>query len=53
MPTRSGCALSIREILFPRSQRVKIAGKLVSQNTTDEPAEKFLKRIKHPPNQVA
>jgi type I restriction enzyme S subunit len=44
-PARSGCALSLREILFTRSQRVQISGQLVPQNPTDEPAEKLLNRI--------
>ena len=45
-PARSGCALSLREILFTHSQRVQIAGQLVPQNPTDEPAKKLLERIK-------
>jgi len=45
-PARSGCALSLREILFTRSQRVQIAGQLVPQDPTDEPAEKLLERIR-------
>ena len=45
-PTRSGCALSLRESLFPRSRRVQIAGQLVPQNPTDEPAEKLLDQIR-------
>ena len=44
-PARSGCALSLREILFTHSQRVQIAGQLVPQDPTDEPAEKLLERI--------
>lgn len=32
LPARSGCALSLREILFTRSQRVQIAGQLVLQD---------------------
>ncbi len=45
LPARSGCALPLREILFTRSQRVQIAGKLVPQDPTDEPAEKLLESI--------
>jgi len=44
-PTRSSCALLLREILFTRSQRVQIAGQLVPQNPADEPAKKLLQRI--------
>jgi hypothetical protein len=33
LPARSGCAPSLREILFTRSQRVQIAGKLVLRNS--------------------
>ena len=46
LPARSGCALSLRESLFTRSQRVQIAGKLVPQHPKDEPAEKLLARIR-------
>jgi hypothetical protein len=46
LPARSGCALSLRKILFTRSQRVQIASQLVSQDPTDEPAEKLLPRIR-------
>jgi len=42
---RSGCALSLREILFLRSQRVQIAGQLVPQDPTDDPARKLLAGI--------
>jgi hypothetical protein len=45
LPARSGCALSLREILCTRSQRVQIAGQLVPQDPTDEPAEKLSERI--------
>ena len=45
LPARSGCALSLREILFTRSQRVQITGQLVPQDPTDEPAEKLLQRL--------
>ena len=45
LPARSGGALSLREILFTRSQRVQNRGYLVSQDPTHEPAEKFLERI--------
>jgi hypothetical protein len=38
LPTRSGCALSLREILFTRSQRVQIAAYSSPKNPTDEPA---------------
>jgi hypothetical protein len=48
LPARSGCALSLREILFTRSQRVQISGQLVPQDPADEPAEKRLSRIHHP-----
>lgn len=46
LPARSGCALSLREILFTRSQRVQIAGQLIPQDPNDEPAEKMLERIR-------
>lgn len=46
LPARSGCALSLREILFTRSQRVQIAGQLVPQDQNDEPAEKLLEKIR-------
>jgi hypothetical protein len=44
-PARSGCALSLRKILFTHPQCVQIAGQLVSQDPTSEPAEKLLERI--------
>jgi hypothetical protein len=46
IPARSGCALSLRKILFTRSQYVQITGQLVPQNPAGEPAEKLLERIK-------
>ena len=46
LPARSGCALSLCEILFTRCQRVQIAGQLVPQVPTDEPAAKLLDRIR-------
>jgi hypothetical protein len=45
LPARSGCALSLCKSLFTRSQCVQIAGQLVPQDPTDEPAEKLLERI--------
>ena len=45
-PARSGYALPLRESLFPRSQRVQIAGQLAPQDPTDEPAKKLLERIR-------
>jgi len=42
---RSGCALSLREILFARSHRVQIRGHLVLDDATDEPVKKLLERI--------
>jgi len=42
---RSGCALSLCEILFTPSQRVQISGQLVPQDPTDEPASVLLDRI--------
>ena len=46
LPAHSGCALPLRGILFTRSQRVQIAGKIVPQNPADEPAEKLLEGIR-------
>jgi hypothetical protein len=46
LPARAGDALSLREILFTRSQRVQIAGKMVPQDPTDEPGEKSLERLR-------
>jgi hypothetical protein len=45
LPARLGCALSLREILFPRSQRIQIAGQLVPQDPTDEAAYKLVGEI--------
>ena len=45
-PARSGCAFSLHEILFTRSQRVQIAGQLDPKNPTDEPASALLERIR-------
>ena len=45
-PARSGCAFSLHEILFTRSQRVQIAGQLDPQNPTEEPASVLLERIR-------
>ncbi len=45
LTARSGYALPLRESVFPRSQRVQIAGQLVPQDPSDEPAEKLLEQI--------
>lgn len=50
LPARSGCALSLRESLFTPSQCVQIAGQLVPQDTTDEPASILINRIKQKDN---
>jgi len=44
LPTRSGCALSLRKSLFMRSQRVQIADQLVPLDPTDELAGQLLNR---------
>lgn len=45
-PARSGCAFSLREILFTRSQRVQISGQLVPEDPTDESAAVLLEKVR-------
>jgi len=42
LPPRSGCALSLRKSRLACSQYARLAGQLVPQDPTDEPAGKFL-----------
>jgi len=46
LPACSGCALSLRKILFTRSQRARITGQLFPQDPTDEPASTLLARMR-------
>lgn len=45
LPPRSGYALSLRENRLACSQHARLAGQLVPQDPTDEPAQRPLKRI--------
>jgi hypothetical protein len=46
LSARSGCALSLHKSRLACSQLARLAGRLVAQDPTDEPAEKLLELIR-------